>query len=72
MPAWLLSWIAPLLKILLEDIIGAGVKAVQNWNDARKQAALEKQQGADYQKVVDDPNATREQRKDAEGNVLNG
>lgn len=72
MAAFFLAILKPLgeffLGILTQDV----VKALEDWVAQLKQKQAEKQQSDDYKKVVDDPSSTREQRKDAEGNVLNG
>lgn len=81
------SLIAMLTKIILENVGGfqlfimkivlkyggrAAIIAINKAIDDHDRAVAQAAVTADYNKVVADPNATQEERKDAAGNFLNG
>lgn len=73
--AWLLrifrpiaQWVVPLL---FEFLFVKIKSAVSDWKKRKEEAKSSKEASDQYKQVVDDPNATREERKDAEDEFIN-
>lgn len=63
--------IVQLLKWVLPLGVHALVQAFQDYMAKKKQDKQDASQNQDFQKVVHDPTATREDRKNAEDNAFN-
>lgn len=70
--AWLLRIANYLGPMLLEFLWGKASRYLSERKKAKEEAAKNKAAAEEYSAVVKDPNATREDRKNAEDKHLNG
>jgi len=64
------SFIVSLCMAILEKLLVKGSKAFDRWLDLKKELETNEKNAKAYDKVVKDPNATREDRKRAEDSLL--
>lgn len=72
---WLLKIFRPFAQILIplvfDLLFNKVMSAVREWKRKREEAKSAKEANKKYSEKVDDENATREERKDAEDKFLN-
>lgn len=64
------SFLVALCMAILEKLITKGTQEWLKYEALREELSRNKQKADDYQKVVDKP-STREERREAEDNLLN-
>jgi hypothetical protein len=70
MPGWLESFLIKLFLALGSMLLSKGKIKVEGWLAIEAELKANTKKAEDYQKVVDKPDATREERQRAEDDLL--
>jgi hypothetical protein len=70
MPGWLESFLIKLFLALGGMLLSKGKIKAENWLSLQEELGNNTKKAEDYQKVVDKPDSTREERRRAEDDLL--
>lgn len=70
MPGWLESFLIKLFLALGSMLLSKGKIKAENWLSVQAELKENEKKADEYQKVVDKPNSTREDRRRAEDDLL--
>jgi hypothetical protein len=68
---WLVALLAPLLEKISLDLVKDFISWLSSLWAKHEKTVVEERQASDYKKVIADPNATPEDKKNAEDKLLN-
>lgn len=70
MPGWLESFLIKLFISLGNHLVSKGIVKAEKWINVQAELAANEKKAGEYQKVVDKPDSTREERRRAEDDLL--